>query len=179
MPIFRLSSLILFCLIGTSNVWAQSEADEILSKLDQNYYYPQHDNGLEKVTARVQREQLDIASGGHHSHHQAKVVSPFGKVSSDKSLHCLLNAHMHQAKLDCPHKENHSKSTEFRADCGSHPGASNSKGFSFENDLSRFDKSDAFAHNLVSYPFYIPIDFKVRFLPHTIEHPPQTFLKLS
>ena len=113
------------------------------------------------------------ASGGHHSHHQAKVVSPFGKVSSDKSLHCLLNAHMHQAKLDCPHKENHSKSTEFRADCGSHPGASNSKGFSFENDLSRFDKSDAFAHNLVSYPFYIPIDFKVRFFPHTIEHPPK------
>ena len=63
MPIFRLSALILFCLIGTSNVWAQSEADEILSKLDQNYYYPQHDIGLKKVTARVQWEQLDVASG--------------------------------------------------------------------------------------------------------------------
>ena len=113
------------------------------------------------------------ASGGHHSHHQAKVVSPFGKVSSDKSLHCLLNAHMHQAKLDCPHKENHSKSTEFRADCGSHPGASNTKGFSFENDLSRFDKSDAFAHNLVSYPFYLHIVSKVRLFPRSIEHPPQ------
>ena len=113
------------------------------------------------------------ASGGHHSHHQAKVVSPFGKVSSDKSLHCLLNAHMHQAKLVCPHKENHSKSTEFRADCGSHPGASNSKGFSFENDLSRFDKSDAFAHNLVSYPFYLHIVSKVRLFPRSIEHPPQ------
>jgi hypothetical protein len=58
MPIFRLSALMLFCLVGTSNVWAQSEADEILSKLDQNYYYPQHDNGLKKVTARVQWEQL-------------------------------------------------------------------------------------------------------------------------
>ena len=112
------------------------------------------------------------ASGGHHSHHQAKVVSPFGKVSSDKSLHCLLNAHMHQAKLDCPHKENHSKSTEFRADCGSHPGASHSNGFSFGNDLSRFDKSDAFALNLVYFPFYIPIDFKVRFFGHTIVHAP-------
>ena len=61
MPIFRL--LILFCLIGTSNVWAQSEADEILFKLDQNYYYPQHNNGLATVTARVQWEQLDVASG--------------------------------------------------------------------------------------------------------------------
>ena len=61
MPIFRL--LILFCLIGTSNVWAQSEADEILFKLDQNYYYPQQNNGLATVTARVQWEQLDVASG--------------------------------------------------------------------------------------------------------------------
>jgi len=113
------------------------------------------------------------ASSGHHSHHQAKVVSPFGKVSSDKSLHCLLNAHMHQTKLDCPHKENHSKSTEFRADCGSHPGASHSKGFSFGNDLFQFDKSYAFAHKLVSYSFYNLIDFKVRFFPHTIEHPPK------
>jgi hypothetical protein len=65
MSFFRLSTLILFCLIGIShdNVWAQSEADEILSKLDQAYYYPQHENGLEKVTARVQWEQLDVASG--------------------------------------------------------------------------------------------------------------------
>ena len=63
MPIFRISVLILFCLIGTSNVWAQSEADDILSKLDQSYYYPQHDNRLKKITARVQWEQLDVASG--------------------------------------------------------------------------------------------------------------------
>jgi hypothetical protein len=65
MPIFRLFALTLFCLIGTGSdvVWAQSEADKILSKLDQSYYYPQHDNGLEKVTARVQWEQLDVASG--------------------------------------------------------------------------------------------------------------------
>ena len=65
MPIFRLSALILFCLIGTSpdNIWAQAEADKILSKLDQSYYYPQDDNGLEKVTARIQWEQLDVASG--------------------------------------------------------------------------------------------------------------------
>jgi hypothetical protein len=65
MPIFRFFALILFCLIGISpdNIWAQSKADEILSKLDQSYYYPQQDNGLEKVTARVQWEQLDVASG--------------------------------------------------------------------------------------------------------------------
>ncbi len=61
MTIFRL--LILFCLIGASNVWAQSEADDILSRLDQNYYYPQHNNGLATVSARVQWEQLDVASG--------------------------------------------------------------------------------------------------------------------
>ena len=113
------------------------------------------------------------ASGGHHSHHQAKVVSPFGKVSSDKSLYCLLNAHMHQAKLDCPHKENHSKSTEFRADCGSHPGASHSKGFSFGSDLPQFAESDAFTHNLASHSFYLRLDYKVSLFPHSIEHPPQ------
>ena len=63
MLIFRPSVLILFCLIGSIKVSAQSETDDILSKLDQNYYYPQHDNGLEKVTARVQWEQLDLALG--------------------------------------------------------------------------------------------------------------------
>ena len=63
MSTFRLSTLILFCLIGTSNVWAQSEADKVLSKLDQSYYYPQHNNGLATVTTRVQWEQLDVASG--------------------------------------------------------------------------------------------------------------------
>jgi hypothetical protein len=113
------------------------------------------------------------ASGSHHSHHQAKVVSPFDKVSADKPLHCLLNAHLHQAKQDCPHKENHSKSAEFRADCGSHPGASHSKGFSFGSDLPQLAESDAFTHNLASHSFYLPIGYKVRLFPHSIEHPPQ------
>jgi hypothetical protein len=65
MPLFKLPALILFCLIGINPdiVWAQSEADKILSRLDQSYYYPQHGNGLEKVTAQVQWEQLDVASG--------------------------------------------------------------------------------------------------------------------
>jgi hypothetical protein len=111
------------------------------------------------------------ASGSHHSHHQ--VVSPFDKVSADKPLHCLLNAHRHQAKLDCPHKNNNSKSAEFRADCGSHPGASHSKGFSFGSDLPKFAESDAFTHNLESHSFYLLIDYKVRLFPHSIEHPPQ------
>jgi hypothetical protein len=113
------------------------------------------------------------ASDSHHSHHQAKIVSPFDKVNSDKPLHCLLNAHLHQGQQDCPHKENHSKSAEFRADCGSHPGASHSKGFSSGNDLPQFAESDVFIHNLVSHSFYLPIDYKVRLFPHSIEHPPQ------
>lgn len=62
MLIFRLSALIFFCLIGTCNSWAQSEADKVLFLLDQFYYYPQN-NKLVKLTARVQWEQLDVASG--------------------------------------------------------------------------------------------------------------------
>jgi len=113
------------------------------------------------------------ASGSHHSHHQAKVVSPFDKVSADKPLHCLLNAHLHQIQLDCPHKENHSKSAEFRVDCGSHPGASHSKGSSFGSDLPQFTQSDEFIHNLASHSFYLLFDYKARLFPRSIEHPPQ------
>ncbi len=113
------------------------------------------------------------ASGSHHSHHQAKVVSPFNKVSADKPLHCLLNAHLHQAKQDCPHKENHSKSAEFRSDCGSHPGASNSQGISFGSDLPQFAQNDELIPHLASYSFYPPLDDEARFLPRSIEHPPQ------
>lgn len=113
------------------------------------------------------------ASGSHHSHHhQAKVVSPFDKVSADKPLHCLLNAHRHQIKQDCPHKENHSKSVEFRTDCGSHPGASHQKGFSFGSDLSQVTQ-DEFIHHLASHSFYLLIDTEVCLLPRSIEHPPQ------
>ena len=64
MLIFRLSALISFCIFGIylNNAWAQPEADEILTQLDQNYYYPQQ-NGLSKLRARVRWEQLDVASG--------------------------------------------------------------------------------------------------------------------
>ena len=61
---FRLSVLIAFCLSGMNlnNAWAQPGADEILSQLDKNYYYPQQ-TGLSKLRARVRWEQLDVASG--------------------------------------------------------------------------------------------------------------------
>ena len=61
---FRLFALISFCLIGIylNNAWAQPEADEILTQLDQNYYYPQQ-TGLSKLRARVSWQQLDVASG--------------------------------------------------------------------------------------------------------------------
>jgi len=60
---FRLSLLIAFCLSGMAlnNVWAQSGADGILTRLDKNYYYPQQ-IGLSKLRARVIWEQLDVAS---------------------------------------------------------------------------------------------------------------------
>lgn len=116
---------------------------------------------------------LAQASVGHHSHHQVKVVSPFNKVSADKPLHCLLNAHLHQTTQDCPHKDNHSKSAEFRADCGSHPGASNSHGFSFGSDLSQFTQNDDFFHHLISNSFYSPLVDEARLFPRSIEHPPQ------
>ena len=61
---FRLFALISFCLIGIylNNVWAKPEADEILTQLDKNYYYPQQ-TGLSKLRARVRWQQLDVASG--------------------------------------------------------------------------------------------------------------------
>jgi len=64
MQIFRLFALIFLCLIGTSlnKAWAQSEADKVLFLLDQFYYYPQNKK-LVKLTARVQWEQLDVATG--------------------------------------------------------------------------------------------------------------------
>ena len=60
---FRLSVLIAFCLSGMNlnNAWAQPGADEILSQLDKNYYYPQQ-TGLSKLRARVIWEKLDVAS---------------------------------------------------------------------------------------------------------------------
>ena len=60
---FRLYALISFCLIGIclNNVWAQPGADEILTQLDKNYYYPQQ-TGLSKLRARVRWQQLDVAS---------------------------------------------------------------------------------------------------------------------
>ncbi len=44
-----------------SSAWGQS-LNSVLSKLDQNYYYPQK-QGLKSLSARVQWEQLDVASG--------------------------------------------------------------------------------------------------------------------
>lgn len=44
-----------------SSAWGQS-LDSVLSKLDQNYYYPQK-QGLKSLSVRVQWEQLDVTSG--------------------------------------------------------------------------------------------------------------------
>ena len=112
------------------------------------------------------------ASDHHHSHNKFKVISPFDKVSADKPLHCLLNAQLQHAKIVCPHKNNHSKSTEFRADCGSHPGSSHQKVSSFSSDLSQLTQDD-FTYHLASRSFHLIIDSEVRFTPLTIEHPPQ------
>ena len=59
----KTSFLIAPILLGLfiSSAWSQS-VDSILSRLDQNYYYPQ-EQGLQSLTAQVQWEQLDVASG--------------------------------------------------------------------------------------------------------------------
>jgi hypothetical protein len=61
----RLKSSFVFVpiLVGIliSSAWGQS-LDSVLSRLDQNYYYP-HNQGLKSLSARVQWEQLDVASG--------------------------------------------------------------------------------------------------------------------
>lgn len=44
-----------------SPAWGQS-LHSVLSRLDQNYYYPQQ-HGLKSLSVRVQWEQLDVASG--------------------------------------------------------------------------------------------------------------------
>ncbi|MEK9629146.1 MAG: hypothetical protein VW455_08990 [Nitrospinota bacterium] len=64
MQLLRLLALTLFCLIGTfqNHALAESKADEVLDKLDQGYYFPQ-ESGLTKLKARIQWEQLDVASG--------------------------------------------------------------------------------------------------------------------
>ncbi len=59
-----ISSLVfapLFVGLLISNAWGQS-LSSVLSRLDQNYYYPQK-QGLKSLSVRVQWEQLDVASG--------------------------------------------------------------------------------------------------------------------
>lgn len=55
--------LFVLFLVGllVSSAWGES-LNSVLSKLDQNYYYPQK-QGLKSFSARVQWEQLDVASG--------------------------------------------------------------------------------------------------------------------
>ena len=61
MPRFlSLFTLAFVCLL-INTAWAQS-FHSILSKLDNNYYYPQA-QGLKSLSAKVQWEQLDVASG--------------------------------------------------------------------------------------------------------------------
>jgi len=61
----RLKTSLIFTplLVGVliSSAWGQSFSS-VLSKLDQNYYYPQK-QGLKSLSVRVQWEQLDVASG--------------------------------------------------------------------------------------------------------------------
>lgn len=113
--------------------------------------------------------------GNHaHPHHQAIKASPFDKLNSDKPLHCLLNAHLHNPNQNCPHKANRSKkskSAELRADCGSSPAKSD--GISFANDLPGNTQTDEFLHHLAPEPLIPQTTPKVRLFPHSIERPPQ------
>jgi hypothetical protein len=59
MHLFLYTLSFVFLFVGPA--WGQS-FHKTLSKLDQNYYYPQS-QGLKSLSARVQWEQLDVASG--------------------------------------------------------------------------------------------------------------------
>ena len=63
MPRLKSSFVSSLLLVGilVSPVWGQS-LSSVLSRLDQNYYYPQR-QGLKSLSVRVQWEQLDVASG--------------------------------------------------------------------------------------------------------------------
>jgi hypothetical protein len=63
MPRLKTSFVFAPLLVGilVSSAWGQS-FNSVLSKLDQNYYYPQR-QGLKSLSVRVQWEQLDVASG--------------------------------------------------------------------------------------------------------------------
>ena len=63
MPRINASLVFAPLLVGIliSSAWGQS-LSSVLSKLDQNYYYPQN-QGLKSLSVRVQWEQLDVASG--------------------------------------------------------------------------------------------------------------------
>jgi hypothetical protein len=64
-----------------SSAWAQP-FQSILSKLDQNYYYPQV-QGLNKLSAQVQWEQLDVASGSGKFLRNPDLIFSWQKSSSD------------------------------------------------------------------------------------------------
>lgn len=60
MSILRLLVLLFFCL--ATNSWAESGLGKILTKLDENYYYPQK-YGVNQITAKIEWGQLDVVSG--------------------------------------------------------------------------------------------------------------------
>lgn len=114
------------------------------------------------------------ASSGHHAHRHAKAYSPFGKINSDKPLHCLLNSHFHKTMENCPHKSNplsQGKSAEFRPDCGSNPVGSG--GISFGNDLPQGAQSGEFTHHLVFQFIPLRAEGKLTAFCPSIDRPPQ------
>ncbi len=66
-----------------SPVWGES-VSSILSKLDQNYYYPQK-QGLKNISVRVKWEQLDVASGPDKFLRNPDFIY-FWKMNSDDGL---------------------------------------------------------------------------------------------
>ena len=61
MQLFKISFYVFLICLFTNSSWAES-FNTVLAKLDSNYYYPQN-QGLDSLSARVQWEQLDVASG--------------------------------------------------------------------------------------------------------------------
>lgn len=119
------------------------------------------------------------ADPSHHHHGKAvakaSVVSPFDQLDNWKPLHCILNMHEHFQNIPCPHKDGSGKSdqTEFRSDCGSHPGSANSSTSSFTKNLFKNATYNGFLPLQFSSAIKLSYSDKSQNHSRSIDHPPQ------
>ena len=115
------------------------------------------------------------AGPSHHHHGNSDVVSPFNKIDTGKPLHCVLNLHLQNGNVPCPHENWDGKNNfyELRPDCGTHSGPVNSANNSIAKNLSKITSHNSVSPTLFSWMIDLMPDEKLQKLPRYIEHPPQ------